>query len=202
MTRVSAALLAGAFCLSSPALAQDIYWGGGLAFSSGTSDQVSGGGGSSDLSAGMLTLLLGQRFDRGSMFLGWEASADLSFGADTENSVNGLPCSGGATGSYLCSHDMTIRFVGVVGAAVGQGTDVFGSLGFGMLKGDFATNTFTVESASVHGLTAGVGVEHAFGNGLTGRGEVIYDKFNQSSQEVFSSEYSGSTVRLSVIKRF
>jgi hypothetical protein len=193
---------ASVLSLSTPALAQNVYWGGGLAFGSGTSDQVTGGVGSSDLSAAMVTLILGQRFDRGSMFYGWEASADLSFGADTENSVTGVPCATVASGSYLCSHDMTLRIVGVLGTSVGQGTDVFGSLGVGILKGDFADNSFSVESASVQGVTAGVGVNHAFGNGLIGRGEVIYDKFNHSSQAFYSSEYTGTTVRLSVLRKF
>lgn len=202
MTRLATALLASVVSLASPVLAQEVYWGGGLAFGSGTSDNVTGGGGTSDLSAGMVSVILGQRFDRGSMFFGWEANADLSFGADTENSINGQTCSAGASGSYLCSHDMTLRVVGVLGTSVGAGTDLFGSLGVGMLKGDFANNTNSVESASVSGFTASLGVDHAFGNGLIGRGEVVYDKFDKSSQEDFSSEYTGTTLRLSVLRRY
>lgn len=202
MTRLAATLVASAISLATPVLSQDVYWGAGLASGSGTSDQVTGGAGSSELSAGMVSFILGQRIDRGSMFYGWETSADLSFGADTENSVSGSSCTTFASGSYLCSHDMTLRLVGVLGASVGQGTDVFGSLGVGILKGDFADSSLTTESASVKGLTAGLGLGHAFGNGLIGRGEVIYDKFNSSSQEAFSSEYSGTTVRFSVLRRF
>lgn len=202
MTKSAALLFTCALCLSTPALAQDVYLGGGLAFASGTSDQVTGGAGESDLSAGMVSLILGQRFERGSTFFGWETSADFSFGAETESPFTGTACSVSATGSYLCSQDVTLRFVGIYGASVGQGTEVFGSLGIGVMKGDFATSFLTVESAAVHGLTAGVGINQAFGNGLIGRGEVIYDKFTNSSQEAFSSEYTGTTVRLSVLRKF
>ena len=171
MTRLAATLVACAISLATPVLSQDVYWGAGLASSSGTSDQVTGGAGSSELSAGLGPVIVGQRIDRGAPFYGWGTSAELSL-------------------------------VGVLGASVGQGTDVFGTLGVGILKGDFADSSFTTESASVKGLTAGLGLGHAFGNGLVGRGEVIYDKFNSSSQEVFSSEYSGTTVRFSVLRRF
>jgi hypothetical protein len=91
MFKPSVVLLAWGLGLSAPAVAQDFYWGGGLADASGTSDNVAGGSGESDLAAGMLSLSLGQRFDRGSGFLGWEANADLGFGADTEGATTRSP---------------------------------------------------------------------------------------------------------------
>jgi Outer membrane protein beta-barrel domain len=202
MNRMNAVFLASAFALAQPASAQDFYFGGGLAYSSGTSDGVTGGSGESDLSAGMVTLILGQRYAAGNGFWGWETSADLSFGSETENSISGLPCSSGASGSYLCSHDATIRVVGMYGASVGQGTEIYGSLGLGLMTGDYATNAFTVESASTYGVTVGVGLTREFANGLIGRGEVIYDDFGNDTQDVFDSSYSGATVRLALLRRF
>jgi opacity protein-like surface antigen len=194
--------LAFAALLPTFASAQDFYFGGGLAYSSGTSDGVIGGSGESDLSAGMVTLILGQRYAAGNGFWGWETSADLSFGSETENSISGLPCSSAASGSYLCSHDATIRIVGMYGAPVGQGTEIYGSLGLGMMTGDYATDSFTVESASTFGVTVGVGLNREFANGLIGRGEVIYDDFGNDTQEIFDSSYSGATVRLALLRRF
>jgi len=185
-----------------PASAQDFYYGGGLAYSSGTSDNVSGGSGESDLSAGMVTLILGQRFAAAKGFWGWETSADLSFGAETENSASGVPCSASASGSYLCTQDATLRLVGIYGTSVGQGTEIFGSLGIGMFFGDYANNSTSVESAATYGLTVGVGLNREFGNGLVVRGEVIYDDFTRDTQDTFSSEYSGTTVRVALLRKF
>ena len=188
--------------LATFASAQDFYVGGGLAYSSGTSDHVTGGSGSSELSAGMVTLILGQRFAAGSGFWGWETSADLSFGHETENPATGAGCAVAATGSYLCKQDATLRLVGIYGMPVGQGTEIYGSLGLGMLMGDYADNTLSVESASTYGVTVGVGLNRDFGNGLTGRGEVIYDNFNNDTQEQWDSVYKGATVRLALLHKF
>jgi hypothetical protein len=201
MPRLAATVLASAIALSSPALAGDLYWGGGIAYTSGTSDNVTGGDGSSDLSAGMLTVILGQRFASGTGFFGWEASADPSLGAGAESTANGTTCAP-ATGSYLCTHDATVRVVGQYGMAVGEGTEVFGSLGVGVLKGDFATSPATSTSAQVSGLTLGLGLNRDYGNGLTFRGEVIHDNFTNFSESVNASEYSGTSVRLALLRKF
>jgi len=181
MTKI-ASRLALILTLASPAAAQEAYIGGGLSYTKGTSDQVTGGSGSSDLSARAVTLVFGMRKDIGNAFWGVEANADLAFGAETGNSATGVPCSTSATGSYLCSQSSTIRLVGIFGASLGQGTELFASLGVGRLKGDFANSISTVESASINGMTYGVGFSRDFGNGLVGRGEVIRDRFNNSGQ--------------------
>lgn len=54
----------------------------------------------------------------------------------------------------------------------------------------------------MHGLTPGVGVSHALGNGLIGRGEIIHDRFNQSTQASNDPDQSGTTARLALISRF
>jgi hypothetical protein len=196
---IAAALVALAPTVSS---AQDFYFGGGLAYSSGTSES-SFSGTDSDLQAGMVTLILGQRFAAGSGFWGWETSADLSFGAETENSISGLTCAaGGAAGPYLCEHKATLRLVGIYGTPIGQGTEIYGSLGLGMLMGDYADNSFTTESASTYGLTIGVGLNREFASGLIGRGEIIYDNFNRDTQDFYSSNYQGATVRFGLIRKF
>jgi hypothetical protein len=187
---------------SSVASAQDFYFGGGLAYSTGESDAAPGFFGS-ELDAGMVTLIVGQRFAAGNGFWGWETSADLSFGAETEQVGTGGTCAvDGADGPYLCEHDATLRLVGIYGAPIGQGTEIYGSLGLGMMMGDYADNTNSVESAMTYGLTVGVGLNREFGNGLIGRGEIIYDHFNRDTQEFYNSNYSGATVRFGLLHRF
>jgi hypothetical protein len=197
---LSTAMIAG---LAQGASAQEVYFGGGLAYSSGTSTPGQISNIESDLDAGMLTLIVGQRFAAGQGFWGWETSADLSFGAETESNPFGAQCAtDGAAAPYLCKHDATIRVVGHYGLPVADATDVFGSLGVGILQGDYADNSNSVESAYTYGATVGVGVDHAFGNGLAVRGEVIYDSFTNDTQDDFSSEYKGTSVRVAVLRRF
>ncbi|WP_431298403.1 hypothetical protein [Tabrizicola sp. BL-A-41-H6] len=202
MTRLLPILVA-AFAASagSAASAQEFYFGGGLAYTSGTSESEFGN--SSDLDAGMLTLILGQRFAAGSGFWGWETSADLSFGSETEESSFGAVCSvDGANGPYLCEHTATVRLVGIYGVPVGADTEVFGSLGVGMMLGDYADNPFSVESARTYGGTIGLGLNRDFGGGLVARGEVIYDSFNRDTQEFYESDYSGTSLRVALIRKF
>lgn len=196
-------IVVAAFAASagSAASAQEFYFGGGLGYTSGTSDSEFGN--SSDLDAGMLTLLFGQRFAAGSGFWGWETSADLSFGSETEESEIGAVCSvDGAAGPYLCEHTATVRLVGLYGMPIADGTEVFGSLGVGMLLGDYADSSSTVESAYTYGATVGLGVNRDFGGGLVARGEVIYDSFNRDTQEFYESDYSGTSLRVALIRKF
>lgn len=188
--------------LISPSVsAQEFYLGGGLAYSSGESKAEFGD--PADLQAGMVTLILGQRFAAGNGFWGWETSADLSFGAETEESSAGTTCAtAGADGPYLCKHDATLRLVGIYGVPVGQGTEIYGSLGLGMLLGDYADGPNTVASDATYGLTVGVGLNREFGNGLIGRGEIIYDNFSSDTQESYNSDYTGTTVRLALLRKF
>ena len=188
--------------LISPSVStQEFYFGGGLAYSSGESEAEFGD--PADLQAGMVTLILGQRFAAGNGFWGWETSADLSFGAETKQVGTGGTCSAdGAAGPYLCQHDATLRIVGIYGTPVGQGMEVYGSLGLGMMLGDYADNTDSVESAYTYGLTVGVGLNREFGNGLIGRGEIIYDNFSSDTQEFYDSDYTGTTVRLTLLRKF
>ena len=184
-------------------MGQDLYFGGGLAYTDGTSDTVSAGSGSSSLSAPLLSAVIGQRFTAANVFFGWEANADFSFGAGTTGSVTDAGCSDGATGSYLCAHDATVRLVGVVGTTINNGISLFGTAGLGGLKGDFSTSPSAVESGSVYGWTAGVGISHGLFNGAEMRGELIYDKFSNPDQpNAFQSQYDATTVRITVVRKF
>lgn len=203
MTRAFAVLLASAFSLAAPATAQDFYFGGGLAYSAGTSEVSDFGGSDTELAAGMVTLILGQRFAAGNGFWGWETSADLSFGAETEDDDQGGTCAvADADAPYLCQHDATLRLVGIYGTSMGQGMEVYGSLGLGMLMGDYADAEDSVESAYTYGLTVGVGLNREFANGLVGRGEIIYDNFDRDTQESYNSDYTGTTIRLGLLRKF
>jgi hypothetical protein len=201
-TRHLPLVMALAAMIPATASAQDFYFGGGLAYSTGESDPTFTGS-NSELDAGMVTLIVGQRFAAGNGFWGWETSADLSFGAETEEVGTGGTCAvDGADGPYLCEHAATLRLVGIYGAPIGQGSEIFGSLGLGMMTGDYADDVGSVESAMTYGLTVGVGVNREFGNGLIGRGEIIYDNFNRDTQEFYNSNYSGATVRFGLLRKF
>jgi Outer membrane protein beta-barrel domain len=181
------------------ASAQEFYYGGGLGYTSGTS--ILFGTDTSELQTGVVTLVFGQRYAAGNGFWAWETSADLSFGAETD--FQGFVCSvDGADGPYLCQHDATLRLVGIYGAPIGQGMEIYGSLGLGALLGDYADNSNSVESAMTYGLTVGVGINRDFGNGLTARGEVIYDNFNRDTQEFYNSNYQGTSVRVALLRKF
>ncbi|MBL9047276.1 MAG: outer membrane beta-barrel protein [Tabrizicola sp.] len=199
--------LAIAAALPASAMAQEMYYGGGLAYSSMTSDRVLGGSGTSELKTGMVSMIVGQRFAAGdSAFWAWEANADLSFGAKAENPDTGLECALGASGSYLCGHDATLRLVGIYGAPVGQGTEIFGSFGLAVLVGETAVDTDEVDSGMHSGMTVGLGLSHALANGMTLRGEVIYDHFTKDNYDVpvsgNISEVDATTFRLSLLRRF
>lgn len=151
----------------------------------------------------MLSLIFGQRIAAGNGFLGWESSADLSFGAETKHSVLGSVCSvDGAAGPYLCEHQATVRIVGTYARSVGAGTEVFGSLGVGVLRGDYADSPGSVISSKTYGATLGLGFNRDFGRGLTARGEVIYDRFDSNTQELYDPTYSGATIRFALVRRF
>ncbi len=198
---LSIVVAAFAATAGSVASAQEFYFGGGLAYTSGTSQSEFGN--SSDLDAGMLSLIIGQRFAAGTGFWGWETNADLSFGSETKESTFGAVCStDGANGPYLCEHKATVRLVGVYGVPVGAGTEVFGSLGVGVMLGDYADSPTSVESARTYGATAGLGLSRDFGGGLTARGEVIYDSFDRNSQEFYDSSYYGTSLRMALIRKF
>lgn len=188
---------------AAPALAQEFYLGGGLAYSSGESSVAVGG--PSALETAMVSLLVGQRFDRATGFWGWEASADLSFGAEaTFFDGTGTCADNGSDGRpFLCRHDATLRFVGVLGTEVTEGTSVFGTLGLGILQGDFSTGAFDSASGYAYGPTVGLGLSHSIGPGTALRGEVIYDSFTNSDQPGSgSSDYTGPSVRLAVTRSF
>lgn len=204
MARLRFAFAIAAAFAAAPALhARELYYGIGLSYGDATSDNVTGGSGESELRAGMLSLAVGQRFAAGSGFVAWEANADLSFGAETENTITGDTCSPVASGSYLCSHDATIRLVGVMGTSVGPSTEIFGTLGIGVVRGDFATGSTTQGSGTVTGATAGLGAQHMLSNGSSIRGEVIFDRFRNADQSAgFESDYDATTLRLSLVRKF
>ena len=175
-TTVSALALSVALMAAHSASADGIYYGFGLGYTSAESEQGGGGSGFSDLDSAMLGLTTGYKWNMTSGFAALEMDADLSFGQKTENTITGLECSGGASGAYFCSHDATVRFRGIYGMPVGNGWDIFGALGYGMVFGDGATSGSTTGSAVTGGITAGVGVQKQLGSG-TLRVEFIHDNF-------------------------
>lgn len=183
------------------ASAQDFYVGGGLSYTDGES--LPQFGGSSDLGTGMLSLIIGTRHDFAASFVGLEASADLGFGAETTNHTGGQTCAVGAIGPYLCSHDATYRLVGLFGVPFSTGTEVFGSLGIGVLHGQFADSPNTTGKGAIYGATFGLGVNHTLGGANLLRGELIYDNFGKAKQSGgYTSKYDDMSIRISMIHKF
>lgn len=203
------AAAAAALCVSAAiAEAQDYYFGAGLGYvsaeSTANANNVNSGSGTSDLGTGAVSLIGGVKFPLANGFWGIEGNGDFSMGSDTDP-AGGAVCGTSATGAYLCSHDMTLRLVGLYGFNMSNGWTAFGSLGIGAVYGDFATNTTTIGSAHVSGVTYGIGLSKPVGSGSI-RGEIIRDDFSNSSQSlgaaVQDSDYEATTVRLSYIHRF
>ena len=195
--------LALALVSAGQVMGQNLYAGGGLAYTNGTSDTVSAGSGSSSLTVPLLSAIFGQRFASANAFWGWETNADFGFGVGTKGSITDAGCAGSASGSYLCEQDATARFVGYLGTTVGNGIGVFGSVGVGGLHGQFSTSPSVSDSGYIFGWTAGVGISHGLFNGMEMRGELIYDKFGNPDQpKGFKSEYTGTTLRVSVVRKF
>ena len=205
MKNLSLAAALAAAAIASSASAQELYYGGGLTYTHGESTPEFGG--TATLDAPMLSLIVGQRYGAGSgsTFWGWEANGDFSFGADTDGPGVLTTCgaSAGADGPYLCQQQATVRVVGVYGTALANGMEVFGTLGFGALLGDFATSSSTSASGSVYGATVSLGLSREVATNMAVRGEVIYDKFDTANQSGgFVSNYTGTTVRLALIRKF
>lgn len=200
---ILAVFLGLALVVAGQGQAQQLYAGGGLAFTNGNSDNVSGGSGGSSLHAPELSLVFGQRFNANRAFFGWETNADFSFGSGTEGSQTGAGCDAGATGSYLCDQEVTYRLVGYLGTTLNNGLGLFGTFGVGGLNGEFADDFGSAGSGSIYGLTGSLGLSHSMFNDMEMRGEVIFDQFTNASQPGgYSSEYSATTLRVTVVKKF
>ncbi len=182
------------------AQAQQFYVGGGLAYVSGESDWGSPTE-TSELSTGAASIIVGQRYDLANSFWAIEANADLTFGAAADP-IGPEECGVSASGPYLCEHKATVRIVGIYGLTTASGLDIFGSLGYGVVYGDFADDTASVGSGHVGGVTAGLGLARDIGAGAV-RGELIYDNFTSANQSGgFESDYTATTARVSYIMKF
>jgi hypothetical protein len=200
--RIAAAILALPLSLScaAPALAQQLYAGGGLAYVSGESDYGVPAD-TADLSAGAGSIILGSRYELANGFWAVEGNADLSLGAGTEAAGGGV-CGVSANGPYLCEHKATVRLVGIYGFETASGLEIFGSLGYGIVYGDFADNTASVGSGHVGGATVGIGVSQPMGGGAI-RGEIIHDRFTSANQSGgYESDYTATSARVSYIMKF
>ncbi|MBL9050471.1 MAG: hypothetical protein JNK19_10210 [Tabrizicola sp.] len=202
MLRHAAALVAATLITATASQAQELYFGGGLAYTQG--DSTVAVGAPSELEAPMVSLILGQRYATGSGFWGWETNADLSFGAEsTFFSGAGTCAANGSDGRpFLCEHQATLRLVGVFGTGVADGTELFGTLGLGALRGGFSDGAFGANSGTAYGPTVSVGLSRDVGNGLMGRGEVIYDSFGNGGGAASSSDYSGTSIRFALLRKF
>ncbi len=206
MKNLSLAAALAAVAIASSASAQELYYGGGLTYTHGESTEVEFGF-TATLDASMLSLIVGQRYGSGSgsTFWGWEANADFSFGADTDGPGDYTTCETGlgSVGHYLCQQRATVRLVGVYGTTLANGMEVFGTAGFGALRGDFATDNFTSASGVVYGATVSLGLSREVATNMAVRGEVIYDMFGTANQsDGYLSDYTGTSVRLALIRKF
>lgn len=124
--------------------------------------------------------------------------------------MTGVLCSTGAEGPYFCSHDATLRLVGVIGTPFGAGFEGFLSGGLVIVDGKSATTPFTVANNRNYGLTGGVGLQRDVGQGKI-RFEITYDKANNafnnppnlvSGSPSFEPSYEATSARLSYVINF
>lgn len=104
-----------------------------------------------------------------------------------------------------------VRLRGVVGKDISGGYKVFGALSFGIVSGEGATDSFSLDGGTSGGLTAGVGVQHLLTNGARIRVEAIVDNFTNAIDGPtctggpiieYAPEYKARSVKASCIMSF
>ena len=207
-TILKTCLLSSALALTVTAATADpgYYFGGGLAY--GTADSQSQGGGAiSDASGGAVGLTFGYRFENPTSFSGVELDADLFISGDFAESITGTECSAGfAAGAYYCKRKATIRLRGIYGQSMANGMEWFGALGLGVMTGDGAIGPGGNTDRGVNGgVTVGLGLQKRLNAGGMLRGEVIYDKFDNTLTKpagLYEPDYEATTLKVSYIISF
>lgn len=174
------------------------YAGVGLSFAHGESEAVNGPAGSEgDLTA--LSFVLGNKWIRGNVSYGIELDADVNVAGKLKQDG---PCGVDAIESYMCEQDATLRLRGLVGTPLGE-AELFGALGVGATFGTFATGETTTASGKVYGLSFGAGVNYPVSDGVSLRGEVNYDNFNNADQnDNQESDWNALSIRLMAVFNF
>lgn len=179
---ISGGIAATVLAATAAAADPGFYYGVGLGYSMMESKESDlPGADASEEKAGLIGLTLGYRWENASIFYGAELDGDFSFGTDFENSMSGTPCSVSASGPYWCSHDATLRLRGVVGQALPNGLEMFGSLGLAIVFGESAVQEIPRDNVASTGFTVGIGVQQPFARGGMGRLELIYDRADNSN---------------------
>jgi hypothetical protein len=177
------------------------YTGVGLSFANGTSTAQTGTG-ASDGNVTGLSVVLGNKWDRGGLSYAVELGADVALDSSVSPVAPSGDCGDDADGAYMCSQDATVRLRGLIGTQLGE-AEVFGAMGIGAAFGDFATDTSSVGSGSVYGLTFGTGVTYPVNDSLSIRGEVNYDYFTGPDQrDGTDSEWDALSARVMAIFNF
>lgn len=168
--------------LAQPSAAQDFYFGAGLGYASASSSEGGGGGATSEADFGVIGLTVGYRWELAAMFAAAEIDADLSLGAEFSEGPDA--CLTDASGPYFCTHDATVRLRGLVGAPVGGGGfEAFASAGLVAVMGTSAIETSDQMDNTNLGYTIGLGLQRGLAGGGMLRGELIYDRADNSLTE-------------------
>lgn len=177
------------------------YSGVGLSFSNATSVAKTGTG-SSDGDVTGLSFILGKKWDRGPLSYALELGADIALDDSIAPVAGSGSCGVDASGSYMCSPDATLRLRGLIGTQLGDAS-LFGALGVGAAFGDFATDSTTIGSGSVYGLTVGTGISYPVTDRVSIRGELNYDYFTYSDQpDGTDSEWDALSAQVMAIFNF
>ncbi len=178
------------------------YVGGGLAYTDAvtTSNLNPASTSSGDLFG--LGITIGLRSDTGSMFYGAEIDGEVSVSGEIRNDSSTNTCADGADWARYCDQTATVRLRGIVGTDI-SGYEVFGSLGYGLMTGDAAVDTFATDTGVSGGVTYGIGMQTQFGSGLV-RFEVIRDEFTTTivSPQGYNPTWQATTVKASYIYQF
>lgn len=205
MRTIAAAMIA--LVVATGAQAEEgLYGGVGLSYGSADSfDNLFGF--TSEAEGPAFGLTLGHRSEKAQFFFGPELDGEIFL--EDEFEFGGTPCATIASGPYYCSRSSVFRLRGVVGHEVGDNYELFGTVGYGVVIGQGASNSFTTDRAISGGLTASLGMQRDLANGAALRVEAIYDDFNDTlvrPSDAFGNsydpEYEAKSVKVTYLKKF
>ncbi len=187
--------------LATSASADGMYYGIGLGITDAESDPKVFAPSTSGATFATLGATAGYRWDRSGHFLGAEANLDLGLGADFDDDFTGTACKTDAYGPYYCSHKATLRLRGMIGTEIGNGMELFGTLGLAAMSGDGAIYIDQQDGGVNTGVTVGMGLQKQVGRN-THRIELIYDDLSSNSTKpggIYEPEYKAVSLNYTLI---
>ncbi len=156
-----------------PATAQSGFYLGSSVGASSATSEYAGGGKSAD-TFGTFGAVIGYRKEAGDLFWAAEIEAAGGIASAMVGSVAGTECSVFADAAYVCSVNNTVRLKGLVGKAMNNGYEMFGSLGVVQMNGTVAIGPTVQAPVTNTGYSVGLGVQRDIRGGKA-RIELVRD---------------------------